>query len=121
MPARGYLVGTMITTLLTLVAFLLVLFYFDPLTSGLVGIILFFVSLGITSMGILTMVVFWIIKGSFLDKPIDAYTVALRTGILLGVVLISIMILQSLNVLSWWNTVMIVLVAVVLEIYFRVK
>lgn len=121
MPARGYLVGTMITTLLTLAAFLLVLFYFDPLSSGMVGVVLFFLSLGITLMGIITLIIFAITKSKFPDDPVKAYNLALRGGVLLGVVLISLSILKSLSVLSWWNTVMIVLVAVVLEIYFRVK
>jgi len=121
MLARGYLIGTMITTLLTLAAFLLVLFYFDPLSSGLVGVVLFFISLGVTLMGAITLVVFAIIKNWYPDKQVEAYGIALRSGILLGVVLVSLIILKSLGVLSWWNTLMIILVAVVLEIYFRVK
>lgn len=121
MPARGYIIGTMITTLLTLVAFLLVLFYFDPLTSGLVGIVLFFISLGITLMGIITLMVFAMMKNKYPDDPVKTYNISLRSGVLLGVVLISFIFLKSLGVLSWWNTIMIILVAVVLEIYFRVK
>ncbi|RLC37875.1 hypothetical protein DRH29_00465 [candidate division Kazan bacterium] len=121
MPVKGYLIGTSIATLLTLVAFLLVLFYFDPTTAGLVGVILFFISLGATLMGLITLLLYLFVRRKFLENPIKAYTISLRGGILLGAILISAGILKSLGALNWWNTAMIILVALVLEIYFRVK
>ena len=85
------------------------------------GVVLFFVSLGITLMGSITLLLFLFLKNKFPEDPIKTYTISVRSGILLGVILISLGLLNSLGVLSWWNTIMVVLVAVVLEIYFRVK
>lgn len=120
MVVRSYLIGLGITTTLTLIAWLLILFYFDPNASGITGLILFFLSLSITLAGLLTMI-FYVIGRYFREDRLAVFTTALRYGVIIGLVTAVVLLFKTLGVLAWWNVGAVALAAVVLEIYFRIK
>lgn len=120
MPIRGYLIGITTGTLLTLAAFLLVLFYFDPQSVGSIGISLFFLSLVCSLSGVLTLGLFAIFK-KFQEDQVKAFYSALRGGVLLGCLATGIMVLASLSLLAWWNLLLITLAIFLVEVYFRIK
>ncbi|OGB73370.1 hypothetical protein A3K24_00630 [candidate division Kazan bacterium RIFCSPHIGHO2_01_FULL_44_14] len=118
MPVTSYLIGTAITTGLTIIAWSLVLIYFDPTTVGYVGLVLFLISLGVTMVGGFTLVLYALYTRLTGAKR---FWTALRHGALLGLAGIGVLILQWLNVLAWWNIVMVVVIGLLLEVYFKIK
>lgn len=120
MIVRSYLTGVGVTTGLTLIAWLLILFYFDPNTAGGIGLVLFFVSLTCALSGLLTLLGY-VVRRYFIQDRLMVFNVALRQGVLLGLIVVGLLLLKALWVLSWWNAAMLVLAAIILEIYFRVK
>jgi len=120
MIVRSYLLGVGLATALTLIAWLLILFYFDPNSSGTVGLILFFLSLAVLLSGLLTLV-FYVIRRYFSEDRLAVFTVALRHGVILGLIVALAVLFKGLGVFAWWNVGTVVLIGVVLEIYFQVK
>ncbi len=118
MFGNGYLPGIAVATGMTLVAWLLVLFYFDPTTSGAIGIVLFFVSLTVTMVGVL-IIVFSYFRYRF-SRPISL-GVTIRQATLLGVGSSGILLLSALDKLNWWNGVAIVVAGLVIESFYLVK
>lgn len=117
---RSYLLGIGIATALTLAAWLLILFYFDPYSSGLAGLILFFLSLAVVLSGFLVMF-FYVVRRYFTEDKLAALIVALRHGTILGLIVAVSFLFKALGMLAWWNLGALVVIAAVLEIYFRVK
>ncbi len=103
---------------MTLIAWLLVLFYFDPTTSGTIGIVLFFVSFTVTLIGVLILL-FSYIRYRF-SFPISL-SVTLRQVSLLGLGGSGILLLSALDKLNWWNGIAIVVTGLVVESFYLVK
>lgn len=118
MFGNGYLPGVGIATAMTLIAWLLVLFYFDPTTSGTIGITLFFVSLTATIIGALILL-FSYLRYRFSFPA--SFSVTLRQATLLGLGGSGILLLQALDKLNWWNGVAIVVAGLVVESFYLVK
>ncbi len=103
---------------MTLAAWLLVLFYFDPTTSGTIGITLFFGSFTATLVGALILL-FSYVRYRF-SFP-SSFGVTLRQSSLLGIGGSSILLLSALDKLNWWNGVAIVVTGLVVESFYLVK
>jgi len=118
MPVISYLIGTAITTVLTATAWGLVLVYFDPVTAGPTALILFLVSLGVTISGAMALILYALYRRLSVDRR---FWTAFRHGIIIGLAGIGILVLQWLHVLAWWNVLMVVVVGLLLEVYFKIK
>jgi hypothetical protein len=119
MSDNGYLPGIGIATGMTLAAWLLVLFYFDPATSGAAGITLFFISFAATLIGILILI-FSYLRYRFSSNPAP-FGMTVREAALLGLVVSGILVLLALGKLNWWNGVAIVVAGLVIESYALIK
>jgi len=119
MSDNGYLPGIGIATAMTLAAWLLVLFYFDPTTSGIPGLTLFFVSFAATLIGLLILL-FHYFRYRFTNTP-AFFGTTVRQAVLLGLVVSGILLLQALDKLNWWNGVAIVVAGLVVESYALIK
>jgi hypothetical protein len=119
MSDNGYLPGIGIATAMTLAAWLLVLFYFDPATSGAAGITLFFVSFAATLTGLLILS-FNYFRYRFIKNP-ASFGTTVRQASLLGVAVSGILLLLALDKLNWWNGVAIVVAGLVVESYALIK
>lgn len=117
---RSYLLGVGLATALTLIAWLLILFYFDPNSSGTAGLILFCLSLAVLLSGLLILVGY-VIGRYFSEDRMTIFTVALRHGVILGLILALMVLFKGLGVFAWWNVGAVVLIGVILEFYFQVK
>lgn len=109
-----------ITAIMAFLAFLLVLVYFDPNTSGLTGIILFFVTLAPTLIGGLVLGIY-AIRRHFRVEPMPALILSGRQGVILGTILVALLVFQLTNILAWWNVGLLLAAGVFLEFYSRVK
>ena len=119
MSENGYLPGIGIATTMTLAAWLLVLFYFDPITSGIPGLVLFFVSFTATLIGLLVLILSYL-RYRLAKAPV-AFGVSGRQAVLLGLVVSGILVLLALDKLNWWNGVAVVVAGLVIESYVLIK
>jgi hypothetical protein len=114
---RNYLIPISIGTILSLAAFISVVWFVDPYTSGLLQHIFFYLTLFLTSAGILTL------GGVVLRKRLSPgmFTEQLRTSfrqsILLSLMIIGLLLLQVNNLLLWWVGLTLVLFIITVEIF----
>ena len=111
-----YLSGMAAATFLALACLIAFLIYFSPLTAGLSILILFYLSLFISSSGLLFFVGFYMRRiGHRKGLSIEQANTSFRQGILLAAILVGVLILQSQKMLFWWSLVILVVVAGVIE------
>ena len=108
-----------VASLLSWGAWLLVLFSIDPLEAGTLGLTIFYLSLFFSSAGTLAVAGFYV-RRLVLKRQIVFHSVtnAFRQGILFAVLIVGSLYLQSLELLTWWNTVLFVLALTILEVFF---
>lgn len=119
---RQYLITIGLTAALSWAAWIIVLLKLDPYESTGMALGLFFVSLLFALIGTFTLLGFglrrWIGKQEIYYHHL---TVSLRQGLLLSIcTLISIMLL-ILGLLTWWNGLLLVTVALLIELYLTSK
>lgn len=110
-----------VTAVLAFLAFLLVLFYFDPNTSGLTGIILFFFTLAPALVGGIILGLYALRRRRFQIEPMPALILSGRQGGIIGIILVSVLLFQVTDFLAWWNVGLLVALGVFIEFYSRVK
>lgn len=119
MTLRSYIGGMFISTLLSLGAWVLIIFYIDPTVSGPLGFVLFYLSLFLGLVGLFSLV------GFYLRRKISKKEIAFahvspsfRQGIFLAVILVGCLLLQSFRVLNWWSGGLFIASIILLEFYF---
>ncbi|MFH1551305.1 MAG: hypothetical protein ABIC36_00295 [bacterium] len=117
-----YLVGLIITILLSSVCLIAIIIYFNPFSSGLVAFILFYLSLFISLTGIFTLLGLFIRRISRkrrtplpCNKVIRQMEISFRQGLFLSIIFISALILQSQRVLAWWYLLILVVIVGLVE------
>jgi len=110
-----YLAGLVFAVILAGGCLAAVFIYLDPISSGLLVLILFYSSLLIGSTGILTLIGFFIRRISRRRKAplpvkqaIHNLEISFRQGILLSLILVITLILQSQRMLVWWHLIILV-------------
>jgi len=100
-------------------AVILIIWNFNPNeTSGVVFILLFIAMLIFIS-GITIPVYFlYKYKKGILDVS-ELMPESIQQGLVLSFVLTIFLILQTLHVLTWWNSLSIIVIAVILNMYFK--
>ena len=116
----SYLVGLIAAAATSTAAFVLVLNYFDPNTTGDVGLGLFLATLlfTIVSVGSLLGYYFGYRRGT---ADTDTLWTALRLSGMIGAVTTGFVALQILHLFHWWYLPVAILVIVMVEIYLKVK
>jgi len=117
MNLLAYLVGLVLVSVIAGACLAAILVYFNPFTSGLLVFILFYLSLFIASSSVFTLIG-WIMRviskkrTSPLPKKeaIHRFEISFRQGMFLSAILIASLILQSQNILLWWNLLILMLV-----------
>lgn len=119
MTLKKYLIGIAVSTVLTFVAFMLVLFYVDPFDTGIVGFVGFYASLFFTIIGAFTIIGFYLRIWSSGNEVVYAHVApSFRQAIFLAVIIIGSLLLQSFRLLTWWDAILFVLSIVLLEFFF---
>lgn len=101
------------------IAWLVVLNSIDPVVSGIFGLFLFYVTLGLAVLSSATFIGtgarVWFHPNELVHKQSER---ALRQGILLTAIFLATLMLSGKGLLVWWVFVLIVLVAAFLELIF---
>ncbi len=122
MTLKAYIWGMRIITLLSLTALGTVIFYVNPKSAGIFGIILFYLILFFVLSGIFNLSLLFMRK-KLLGKEMMAINVGLsfRQGILLAFFCLIILVLQSYRILIWWDALLVLGGVFLMELYFLSK
>jgi len=123
MSFRQYFLGIMSATLISIIAFLLVIYRLSPFGAGNeTAIVLFHLSLFLALTGLLTILNFYL-RLLLKIGPVYAYhlNIALRQGALLSIMVIIMLIFQSLRVLTWWDGLLLLIIISLIELFFAGK
>jgi hypothetical protein len=119
MSLKGYLNILFLVTLLSIVAFVMVLIYVDPDTTGTIGFFLFYTTLFFSLVGIFTIIGFRL-RQIFLNNELLYSLIGLsfRQSIWLSLIIVGLLFMQGLSILSLWIGIFYVISIFLLEVYF---
>ncbi len=119
MGFRTYLMVMAFVSAAAWIAWLVVINSVDPVSAGLFGLFLFYVTLGMSVLATSTLlgtgIRVWLKPNQLVHKQ---STKALRQGVLLTVVFLLTLMLSGRGLLVWWVFVLIVIIAAFLELIF---
>ena len=120
MTIRAYLWGMRFSTLAALAALGLVVKYINPIRDGLLGQVLFYVSLYFTVTGIATLFLFWLRRTFSKSETAvrENVGVSFRQGALVAVAVCALLLLQSFRLLVWWDGGIVVAGILLIELWF---
>ncbi len=122
MTLRSYLWGLRALVGISAASLAVVVMRIDPETSIFVGQSLFFVSLFLTLAGIFTLFFTWMRKmTSGGENAFVHLGMSLRQGILLSLLVIFLLIFQRLQILIWWDGLLLAAGFFIIELYFLTR
>lgn len=118
-PLVKSLWGLWIACAIAAVAFGIIIGKFDPYHAHWGVFVLLFASFLIFWAGIfITLIYFWYLKQGLLDFS-GLFSSSLKLGIISSVALTVFFLLQTIHVLTWWNGLMVAVLAFILGLYFK--
>ncbi len=122
MTLRTYFLGMIISTVLCFFSLILIIFYVNPETAGLVGAVLFFLMLFFSLSGLFALLGFYL-KRKFFKSKIEFGQIgtAFRQGVLLSLIFTGMLMLQSIGMLFVWSAILFIIGISLLELYFMSK
>ncbi|PIU79469.1 MAG: hypothetical protein COS72_00325 [Candidatus Moranbacteria bacterium CG06_land_8_20_14_3_00_43_56] len=122
MTIRGYLWGMRFSTFVALVALGLVIFYVNPFRDGILGQTLFYISLFFLITGAATLFLFWLRRRFANNETVYLNVgISFRQGMLVALAVSLMFLLQSFRLLVWWDGGLIVVGALLVELWFLSK
>ncbi|MDD5040149.1 MAG: hypothetical protein PHY34_03280 [Patescibacteria group bacterium] len=119
MSLKKYLLIMTSATLLSWVAWLVVLFYINPDDSGMVGYSLFYISLLVALVGTFSLVGFfgrvWFSREQVIFRHLGVST---RQSVWFSVLLVGSLLLQGTGYLKWWSLLFFIMLLTLLEFFF---
>jgi len=104
---------------LAAVAIGIIIFKFDPYKSGTLVFALLFVSCFIFLSGLtIPGAYFYDLRKGLIDAN-NLFWAGVKRGLVLSLTPTIILLLQTLHVLTWWNGLVLLLIAVIVDMYFR--
>ncbi len=119
MTLRKYLILMGMASLVCWLAFLLVIFYMNPITTGPLAVVFFYASLFLSLVGSFAIIGF-ALRRKFLQGELIFRQVAVtfRQAFLFGLLVVASLWMQKFKMLTWYNSVLLILAVAVLEFFF---
>jgi len=119
MTVRTFLLGSVVAILISWAVWLLVLFWMNPLTTGTLGFVLFFLTLFLV-IASSTALVGYGLRRLVAGSQLPTYSVrySLRQSVLLGLLVNVNLLLQLTRLLRWWLVLIIIAVFISIEFFF---
>lgn len=122
MSIRSYLFSLYSSTLVALAVWLSIVFFSDPNVADMVTMTAFFVSFFIWFSGLLTFLIFQtkiiISRKEVIFTHLPSST---RQASFISAALTLLAVLQLIQVLSWWSTILVIAIFILFELFFRSK
>ncbi|MDD2646655.1 MAG: hypothetical protein PHV78_00040 [Patescibacteria group bacterium] len=116
MTLKQYLNLMFICTLICWGVWVLSIFLVNPQNAGILGFVLFYLSLFLAILGSTALVGF-LIRARLGKTPIFAQvSIAFRQGIWIALIIIFALLLQSFRLLRWWNVALFALLVIIIEV-----
>ncbi|PIV84226.1 MAG: hypothetical protein COZ28_02520 [Candidatus Moranbacteria bacterium CG_4_10_14_3_um_filter_44_15] len=110
------------STFVALVALGLVIFYVNPFRDGILGQTLFYISLFFLITGAATLFLFWLRRRFANNETVYLNVgISFRQGMLVALAVSLMFLLQSFRLLVWWDGGLIVVGALLVELWFLSK
>jgi hypothetical protein len=122
MTLRSYLWGLRIGTLICLGAFCAVIFFTDPIDTGFVAFVLFYITFFLMMSGVGILLLTWVWRKMAKEMvTLGEVGMAVRQGILLGSFMTIIVGMQQAQVLLWWSALLVAGAVFLIELYFLTR
>ncbi|MDI6778527.1 MAG: hypothetical protein QMD77_05080 [Patescibacteria group bacterium] len=122
MTVRGYLWGMRFSTSVAVSALGLVIYSVNPLRDGILGQALFYVSLFFSITGLATLFLFWLRRRFANNETVYLNVgVSFRQGMLVALAVCILFALQSFRLLVWWDAGLVIVGALLVELWFLSK
>lgn len=119
MSLKAYIWGIRILTLLSFGAFGFVIRFVDPDAAGLMGKVLFYLSVFFFLSGFFNLLLMRLRKKHVnAENAFSNIGLSFRQGILLAFFSVGLLILQSFRVLIWWDGLLLMFGIFIIELYF---
>src|SRR3989338_511373 len=122
MNIRAYSLSIVLATILAWLGWSLVIVNFSPEQAEVTVFLLFYALLFLACLGTLSLLGLWLRK-LFTKQKVIMRVVAMksfRQAVILSAVLVISLWLQAMRVLTWWNILLLIVLAVVVELVFVV-
>ena len=111
--------GLIIAAIVAIAAVILIVWNFNPDESHWAVFVLLFAACLILFSAI-SIIIYYLVKSKKTEMEVgELMPEATKQGLIIGIVLTGLLILQSLHVLTWLNGLSIIIIAVILSMYFR--
>lgn len=122
MTLRSYLWGVRLSTLVVFAAWVVVLMSVDPESSGAIGQVLFYVMFFLFFSG-LSILLFTFVWRKMTEDMLTVVEVnmSFRQGILLSLLVTILVFFQQLNILIWWDALLVAAGILLIELYFLTR
>lgn len=119
MTLRSYLNAMALATTVAFIGLVLVILYIDPVSTGYMGLTLFYTTLFLGLMGFFTLLSFSLKRWIANNEIIFAYVASsFRQGFWLAVIITGLLVMQGARILNWWDALLFVGAIALLELYF---
>ncbi len=119
MSARIFSFLIMLSTAISFISWLMIIFYFDPEKIGFFGFILFYLCLFLWLCGFIFLSSNFL-KRKFFRKQLMYYRVrnSARHAIFFSILILTWALLKSQGLFRWWNILILIMILTVLEFFF---
>ena len=119
MSLRAYIFLMLLTTTACYLAFLAVIYFFDPRTGGILALSFFYASLFLSLIGTFSLLAL-IVRIIFTSDQLifKKVVVSFRQGIWFAFLIVISLFLKSINLFTWKNLIFLILALAFLELFF---
>jgi len=122
MTLQSYLWGVRIGTVTSLAAFCVVVFLTDPLDIGNTAFFLFYLTFFLAVSSTSVLILTWLWQKMAKDMlTLGEIGMAVRQGVLIGILITILVGMQQIKVLLWWDALIVVGVVFLIELYFLTR
>ncbi|MFH1233786.1 MAG: hypothetical protein V1649_04025 [Patescibacteria group bacterium] len=118
MSLTKYLITMFAGTFISFVAWVYILLNIDPTQTSILGFVFFYASLGLTLVGLFSLIGFGARK-IFMKQELDFrhVYVSFRQAVFISFILIAVLLLQSYNLFSWLNIILLIIALTALDFF----
>jgi len=97
----------------------LIVYYIDPNSGGVIGKLLFYLVLFFFSSGLFSLILLWLRRKIISEETAFSNVgLSFRQGILLALLISGLMVMQSFRILVWWDGLLLLAGIFLIELYF---